>query len=93
MATTTFNSSLKFARALDSTDPLHQFRHQFYFPEGAIYLNGNSLGLCTKKGEASLLRVLNEWKSVGIGGWLSGDPPWFWMAEEIGKLMASLVGN
>lgn len=87
-----FNPSLEFARTLDSTDPLRQFRHQFYLPEDTVYLNGNSLGLCTKKGETSLLRVLSEWKSLGIGGWLNGDPPWFWMAEEIGKLMASLVG-
>lgn len=92
MVSTPFDLSLEYARILDSNDPLQQFRHHFYLPENTVYLNGNSLGLCSKEGEASLLRVLNEWKSAGIGGWLNGDPPWFWMAEEIGNRMAPLVG-
>jgi kynureninase len=87
-----FNASLEFARSLDSKDPLQRFRQQFYLPENSIYVDGNSLGLCSKEGENSLLRVLNEWKSMGIGGWLEGENPWFYMAEEIGKLMAPLVG-
>ncbi len=92
MVSTAFAPSLEFARTLDSKDPLQQFRHHFSLPGKTIYLNGNSLGLCSRGGEASLLRVLNEWKSLGIGGWLNGDQPWFWMAEEVGKLMAPLVG-
>lgn len=87
-----FNASLEFARNLDSKDPLQRYRHQFYLPENMIYLDGNSLGLCSKQGETSLLRVLNEWKSMAIDGWLEGKNPWFYMAEEIGQLMAPLVG-
>jgi len=92
MVSTAFNPSLEFAQTLDSKDPLQQFRQHFSLPGKTIYLNGNSLGLCSRGGEASVLRVLNEWKSMGIEGWLNGDQPWFWMAEEIAKLMAPLVG-
>jgi kynureninase len=92
MVSTAFNPSLEFARTLDANDPLQSFRQHFYLPGKTIYLNGNSLGLCSREGEASLLHVLKEWKAMGIGGWLSGNPPWFWMAEEVGKLMAPLVG-
>jgi kynureninase len=92
MLSAAFNPSLEFAQTLDANDPLQPFRHHFYLPGKTIYLNGNSLGLCPREGNASLLRVLNEWKTMGIGGWLTGDPPWFGMAEEIGKLMSPLVG-
>ncbi len=92
MVLTSFNPSLEFARSLDSRDPLQQFRHHFFLPEKTIYLNGNSLGLCSRAGKDALLRVLEEWKTMGIGGWLQASPPWFWMAEEIGRLMAPLVG-
>jgi len=29
---------------------------------------------------------------MGIGGWLGGDPPWFWLAERLGEAMSPLVG-
>lgn len=87
-----FNTSAEFARALDAKDPLQSFRNHFHLPEDMIYLNGNSLGLCPREGEASVHRVLDEWKSMGIDGWMDGENPWFYMAEEIGKRMAALVG-
>lgn len=87
-----FDASLDFALKLDNEDPLKQFRDEFYIPENTIYLDGNSLGLCSRSGEASLLRILNEWKTLGIKGWLDGESPWFYLAEQIGGIMASLVG-
>ena len=60
---------------LDAADPLAPFRARFYLPPGApIYLDGNSLGLLSVDAEASVLRVLHEWKTLAIGGWLDGVP-------------------
>lgn len=86
------SSDREYARDLDLKDPLAIFRKRFYIPENTIYVDGNSLGLLSKDAEASLLRVLNEWKTLGIRGWLDGQLPWFYMAEEIGGLAAGLVG-
>ena len=80
------------AAALDARDPLARFRGEFYLPEVGIYLDGNSLGLMSRRAEAASLRALEDWKVRGIGGWLEGSPPWFTMAEEVGRRMAPLVG-
>jgi len=87
-----FESSESFSRKLDSEDPLAKFRQRFHIPEGTIYLDGNSLGLLSKDSERSLSRVLEEWKSLGIGGWLEAKRPWFYFAEELGAMCARLVG-
>src|SRR5687767_10948231 len=78
--------------ALDSADSLSAFRARFHLPPGQIYLDGNSLGLLSTDAELALKRVIEEWKTLGIGGWLDGQPPWFMMAEEAGRLMAPLMG-
>ncbi len=80
------------AIALDQSDPLAGFRQRFYIPENTIYVDGNSLGLLSKDAESSLQRVLNEWKTMGIKGWLDAERPWFHFAEEIGEMAATLVG-
>ncbi len=55
------------ARSWDASDPLANFRDQFQLPqEGRIYMDGNSLGLMSHAAEATLLRALNQWKSLGI---------------------------
>jgi kynureninase len=55
-------------------------------------MDGNSLGLLSTDAEASLLRVLQSWKELGVRGWLEAEPPWFWFAERLGELAAPLVG-
>lgn len=87
-----FPLSMDQARELDRNNPLAGFRKRFYIPEGKIYMDGNSLGLLSIDAEESLLRVLDEWKTLGIEGWLKGQRPWFWFAEEIGAIAAKLVG-
>src|SRR4051794_15704179 len=81
------------AEQLDAADPLRKLRERFYVPEDKIYLDGNSLGLLCRDAEESLARVLNEWKTGGIGGWLNGDIPWFTMAETLAGRVAKLVGG
>ena len=81
-----------FARKLDLEDPLAKFRERFYIPNGSIYVDGNSLGLLCRDSEDSIRSVLNDWRTLGIGGWLEAKRPWFYFAEQIGAMCSSLVG-
>ena len=76
----------------DATDPLARFRDRFYLPPDALYFDGNSLGLLSKDAEASTLNALDQWKRLGIDGWMQADPPWFTLGEELGARSAALVG-
>jgi hypothetical protein len=90
--TTAMDASESGALARDAADPLARFRQRFYLLPGRIYLDGNSLGLLSRDAEAETLRALEQWKSLAIGGWLEADPPWFTLGEELGALVASLIG-
>jgi len=80
------------ALELDVEDPLAAFRKRFYHIPGAIYMDGNSLGLMSKDAEETLMRVVNEWKTLGIGGWTKSKIPWIDYGEKLGDMEASLVG-
>jgi kynureninase len=84
--------TLEYAKELDSKDNLSQFRKEFYLKEGTIYLDGNSLGLLSKRSEASVYDLLNSWKEYGIEGWMNGTNPWFYLSESLGSKMAELIG-
>ena len=86
----TFFSERAHASALDRSDPLAGFRQRFFIPADTIYVDGNSLGLLSDDAEKSVLRVLDEWRNLGIRGWL--DARWFYFAEEMGELAAPIVG-
>ena len=81
-----------YPRELDLEDPLVRFRKRFYIPSEIIYMDGNSLGLVSRDAEKSIHNVLNDWRTLGIGGWLEGKRPWFYFAEQIGAMCSSLVG-
>ena len=87
-----FHVGEEFARELDLKDPLASFRERFYQIPGVIYMDGNSLGLLSRDAETTLLRVLEEWKQLGINGWTQGETPWVWYGEHLGGLQAQLVG-
>jgi len=87
-----FDTSERCARGLDRDDPLSPFRDRFYIPAGTIYVDGNSLGLLSRDAERSLQRVVHEWRTKGIKGWLDGEVPWFHLAERLGEMAAPLVG-
>ena len=78
--------------ALDRTDPLARFRAEFFLPAGKIYLDGNSLGLLSRRAETSLLRALEQWRTLGIDGWLDASPPWLTLAETAAERLAPLLG-
>lgn len=87
-----FSTDEAFAAEMDAADPLASFRRRFHVPPGTIYLLGNSLGLQSRDAAAAVTKAVAEWRELAIGGWLDGDPPWFWLAERLGARVAPLMG-
>ncbi|WP_449539640.1 kynureninase [Ferdinandcohnia sp. Marseille-Q9671] len=83
---------LAYARKVDGEDPLATFRDEFYLKPNTIYMDGNSLGLLSKRAEQSLLDSIADWKEHGIDGWTQGRQPWFYMSEKASEVLAPLVG-
>ena len=50
-------TSLDYAQSLDEKDDLASIREEFYLQENIIYMDGNSLGLLSKRAEKTLLRL------------------------------------
>lgn len=84
---------LEQAQQLDRDNPLSHWANEFYRQPGIIYLDGNSLGLLSKRAEQAVVQVLDAWKTLGIEGWTSGEHPWFNLSSEVAKLLAPLVGT
>ena len=72
-----------FALELDAADELASKREFFYVREGQIYMDGNSLGLCSKGAERAVLRALEDWKTHGIGIWTGAETDYFLYFEGI----------
>lgn len=87
-----FSTEEDFASKLDDKDPLAVFKSRFYRLKDSIYMDGNSLGLMSVDAEKSLLRIVEEWKTLGIKGWNGGKIPWIIYAEKLGEMQAPLVG-
>ena len=68
-----FNTTEACAKTLDEQDSLAEYRSKFFIPKNKIYVDGNSLGLMPKPSETSLLRIIDEWKTSAIDGWLDAD--------------------
>lgn len=80
-----------YAGELDAQDELAIYRDEFYLLP-SMYLDGNSLGLMSKRAEKSLFDLVQSWKELGIEGWTTGQHPWFFLSEKLGEMSASLVG-
>lgn len=87
-----YEQGVMFASEMDGVDPLKGIRQEFYLNDEVIYMDGNSLGLFPKAAEASLLRVLEDYKRMGIDCWTKTNPQLFLYQDHLGALMASLVG-
>ncbi|MER2113337.1 MAG: kynureninase, partial [Solibacillus isronensis] len=85
-------TTLEKARQLDELDGLQKYADEFYKKEGQIYLDGNSLGLLSKRAEQSVHTLLNSWKDYGIDGWTNGEHPWFYFSEKLSAMCAPLIG-
>lgn len=82
----------EYAEKLDQQDALRDMKKEFYVQEDQIYLDGNSLGLMPKRAEDTLNEVIDSWKNFGIDGWSEGKYPWYYLSENLGKQVASLIG-
>ena len=87
-----FNGALEFATQMDQQDELSLFRKEFYVKEETIYLDGNSLGLLSKRAESLLLELFQSWRDLAIDGWMEGKYPWFNLSEQLGEKCAPLIG-
>jgi kynureninase len=86
------DASEAYAKSLDEKAELTKFREEFYLQKEHYYMDGNSLGLLSKRAEETLLNSLEDWKRYGIDGWLGGKQPWFSFSEKMAGMLAPLVG-
>lgn len=91
-----FEASLDYARSMDKTDPLHQYRSQFYFPayknEEAIYFCGNSLGLQPRNARIAIEQELNDWKNLAVGGYFKAKTPWLFYQQYFRSSLSAIMG-
>lgn len=86
-------NSIAYAKTLDDKDPLRNYRREFHLPEEGIYMDGNSLGLMSKRAESSVLQLIESWRNYAIDGWTEGEHPWYYLSESLGDIMSPLVGG
>src|SRR5690606_4848209 len=79
-------------KRLDQQDPLANFKQEFFVEKETVYMDGNSLGLMSKRAETALQNLMDSWKTFGIDGWTEGEHPWFTLAESLSTRVAPLVG-
>ena len=87
----TYENGRAFAEYKDSLDPIAHLRDHFYTKENQIYMDGNSLGLCSKDAEQAVLRALEDWKTYGINIWSGAPTNYFLYHDVIGAKLASLI--
>ncbi len=79
------------AEALDRADPLAPLRDRFALPDGAIYLDGNSLGALPRAViERTRKVVTEEWGRDLITSWNTHD--WIDLPRRVGERIAPLIG-
>ena len=81
----------EFALRMVAAVALASRRELFYIRPGQIYMDGNSLGLCSKGAERTVLRALEDWKKYGIGIWTGAETDYFLYYESIGAKLARLI--
>lgn len=86
-----YENGKEFAIAKDSTDKLAKLRDLFYTKENQIYMDGNSLGLCSKPAEAAVMRAVDDWKEQGINIWSKASTNYFLYHDVIGAKIAPLI--
>ena len=86
-----YQTGRAYAELRDREDKLAQVREHFYTKEGQIYMDGNSLGLCSRDAEAAVLRAVSDWKQYGIGIWTGAPTNYYLYHDEIGGKIARLI--
>lgn len=86
------DTTVHYAKEMDQQDKMRTFKNEFYLPENQLYMDGNSLGLMSKRSEATLANLVASWREKGIDGWTEGDHPWFTYPEKLSERVAKIVG-
>ncbi|MGE6489077.1 kynureninase [Paenisporosarcina sp. NPDC076898] len=86
------DTTLQYAKEMDQKDRMRNFKNEFYLPENQLYMDGNSLGLMSKRSEATLEKLIASWRERGIDGWTEGEDPWFTYSEKLSERVAKIVG-
>lgn len=86
-----FTTSEDFAKKMDDSDPLKDFRNRFYIAdENVIYLDGNSLGRLPQKTESLVNEItVKQWGTELIESW---NKHWYEKPMELGNKIAPLIG-
>lgn len=79
------------AASMDEKDVLKKYKEEFYLPD-YLYYEANGLGPMSRRSEATLNRVAEEWKNLLVAGWFAGKIPWFYYPERIAAMEEELVG-
>jgi len=91
-----FKNTLSFAKELDKTDVLNNYRNEFHFPkvhgEQVIYFTGNSLGLQPKRTKAFVDEIMTDWANLAVEGHFYAEKPWWDYHERLAKPLAKVVG-
>lgn len=87
----TYESGRAFAEKKDKADKLANLRELFFTKEGQIYMDGNSLGLCSKPAKAAVERAVGDWMEYGISLWTGAPVNYFLYHDVIGARMARLI--
>src|SRR5215210_2082351 len=91
-----FEDTQAFAQLKDKEDTLASFKDKFYFPQindsDVIYFCGNSLGLQAKTVQAAVQQELDDWKNLGIAGFLTAKNPWMYYQEYFKTSLSKIVG-
>ena len=73
------------AASMDEKDVLKKYKEEFYLPD-YLYYEANGLGPMSRRSEATLNRVAEEWKNLLVAGWFAGEVPWFYYPERIAAM-------
>src|ERR1035437_957469 len=96
-----YKNTLEFAREMDGSDPLKDFRDKFYIPiingKQCIYFVGNSLGLQPKTTQDYIYNELENWANYGVEAHFHAKIPWVdyhdIFVEPLSKIVGCLLGE
>lgn len=86
-----YELSSEFSKKMDRADPMGKFRERFYINQGEIFMDGNSLGLCSRDAEKALLDMLEVWKKETINIWGTEGGKYLNFSDYLAKKMAFLI--
>ena len=86
-----FDLTWEGAKALDVSDPLRSYRTRFAIRPHEVYMDGNSLGLCSIDAKESLVDLLEVWEAEGIKIWAADDGKYFRYPKVIASMMSRMI--